>query len=78
MSARILTVYSREGCGLCEELLAELGPWAAAHRATIRVVDVDEDAVLARRYGLRVPVLEFDGEPIGFGRVDLSLLDRYT
>lgn len=74
----MVTVYSREGCGLCEELLEHLTPWTAARGATLRVVDVDEDPVLARRYGLRVPVLEVDGEPLGHGLVDLSVLARYT
>jgi Glutaredoxin-like domain (DUF836) len=73
-----VTVYSREGCGLCEELLEHLGPWAAAREAVLEVIDVDEDPVLARRYGLRVPVLEVDGEPLGHGRIDLTVLARYV
>ena len=53
--------YSRHDCCLCDEALAEV------HRARQRVpfelevVDVDEDADLAARYGEEVPVIEIDG-----------------
>lgn len=57
-----LVLYVREGCHLCEQFLVELsvdlGP--AVERLTVR--DVDHDADLAVRFGLRVPVLELDGD----------------
>lgn len=42
-------------------MLAHLG-------AVARLVDVDAATVLRDRYGLRVPVLELDGQPIAEGR----------
>lgn len=60
---RIL-LYTRRGCHLCEEaedLLAALGVSAAR-------IDVDEEPAAAARYGLRVPVLEVDGEAVLEGR----------
>lgn len=36
--------------------------------AVARLVDVDDAPVLRDRYGLRVPVLELDGQPIAEGR----------
>ena len=30
-----LTLYTRDGCHLCEELLAELAPWAAARGVSV-------------------------------------------
>jgi glutaredoxin len=59
-------LYTRRGCRLCEEaedLLVAVG------RAP-RLVDVDADAGLAARYGLRVPVLEIDGAVVMEGRFD--------
>jgi len=53
---RLITVYSRRGCHLCEDLLAELESWLRG-RARIRVVDVDGDEALREAYGLRVPVV---------------------
>ncbi|HEY8521240.1 MAG TPA: glutaredoxin family protein [Gammaproteobacteria bacterium] len=51
-----LVLYSRPGCHLCEEMLAELEPLVRG-RAEVRIVDVSGDPELERRYGLRIPVL---------------------
>jgi len=73
---KALTVYSREECPLCEELLAELQPWAAQRGVPLSVVDVDSDPVLARRYGLKVPLVDLSGETVCFGHLDLVTLER--
>lgn len=71
-----LTLYTRDGCHLCEELLAELAPWAAARGVSVELLDVDADAVARRRYGHRIPVLLVDGEPAAYGRLDWDALER--
>jgi hypothetical protein len=71
-----ITVWSREGCGLCDELLDELLPWAASRGYEVRVLDVDEDATMQRRYGHRVPVVTLDGDPVCHGHLDLPELER--
>ena len=71
-----LTLYSREGCHLCEQLLEELAPWVAARGATVELLDVDADPVARRRYGHRIPVLLVDGEPAAYGRLDWDALKR--
>ena len=65
-------VYTRAGCGLCvaaERLVArELRrPSLRLRRGlspSLEVVDVDSDEELARRYGVRVPVVTVDGVEI--------------
>lgn len=69
-----LEVLSREGCALCEEMVAELSVWAAGEGLSLRVTDIDRDPVLERRYGLKVPVLFLDGERVCHGRVDWTTL----
>jgi len=60
-----LVVVSREGCGLCEEMLLELARLERAQAIpAVTVVDVDTDAELVRRFGLKVPVLLLDGRVI--------------
>ena len=60
-----LVVLSREGCGLCEEMLLALAELERSQSIpTVTVVDVDSDPELARRYGLKVPVLLLDGSAI--------------
>ncbi len=71
-----LTLYSRDGCHLCEDLLAELTPWAAARGARIETRDVDADPGTRRRYGHRIPVLLVDDEPAAYGRLDWDALER--
>jgi hypothetical protein len=57
-----LTLLSRAYCHLCDEMQAAVGPVAAAHGATLTVIDVDADPALEAHFGERVPVL-FLGEP---------------
>jgi len=60
-----LVVISREGCGLCEDMLHALAELERAQSIQpVSVVDVDSDPELARRFGIQVPVLLFDGSVI--------------
>ena len=52
-----LTVYSRNNCHLCEEMIAGLRELQARFRFELRIVDADGDPELTRRYGASVPVL---------------------
>ena len=72
MASRRFLLYSRHGCGLCEEMLSALAALPAASGAGIDVVDVDGDAAARARYGHKVPVLLFDGELVCHGRLDLE------
>ena len=57
-----VVLYSRPGCHLCdgarEVLLAE----RAGSSFDLVEVDVAGDDELERRYGIRIPVVEIDGE----------------
>jgi glutaredoxin len=73
-----LTLYSKPGCHLCEDLrtlLDELRPeWAFE----LTEVDITQDESLFARYRYEIPVLLKDGREIARGRVSdrelLSLL----
>lgn len=74
MTAPRVTIYSREGCHLCQEaeqivaaICAELGErWER--------VDIDTDPELRRRFTNEVPVTFVDGRQHDFWRVDPSRL----
>jgi predicted thioredoxin/glutaredoxin len=67
----------REGCELCDEMLAELQALGRSHPLPpIDVVDVDSDPDLQRRYGLNVPVLLLDGTVVCRHRLDVEELQR--
>jgi len=63
-------LYSRPGCGLCEEMRADLDRLAAARGYPLDVIDVDAEAGTRARYGHKIPVLLFAGELVCHGRLD--------
>lgn len=65
-----LVLYVREGCHLCEQFLVELSVDLGPEIERLLRLDVDRDADLAVRYGLRVPVLELDGVVVCEGFYD--------
>jgi Glutaredoxin-like domain (DUF836) len=69
-------LYSRPGCGLCEELQVELSQVRAAEGYPIEVVDVDRDEAARVRYGHKIPVLLFGGELVCHGRLDREELAK--
>lgn len=69
-------LYSRAGCGLCEELLAELAAVPAATGVPVDVIDVDTDAAARVRFGHKIPVLYFAGDLVCRGHLDLDELHK--
>lgn len=72
---RELTLYTREGCHLCEEAwetLQEHQRWLPP----ISVIDIDSDSSLVERFGKCVPVLVVDGKVRFRGAVNPTLLRR--
>jgi hypothetical protein len=56
-----LTLLSRPGCHLCDEIRREVDALLADRPHEWTVVDVDSDVDLARRYGDSIPVLFVNG-----------------
>lgn len=56
-----LTLLSRPGCGLCEEMRREVEALLAGRPHEWEIVDVDSDTELARRYGDSIPILFVNG-----------------
>ena len=54
---RILTLYSRFGCHLCESMERALAERLGRLGFTVRTVDIDGDPQLRSRFGDKVPVL---------------------
>lgn len=63
MSAQ-LTVYVRPACHLCDQALSTLERITTGMEVALRVVDIEEDAVLHARYLERIPVIALDGEEL--------------
>jgi glutaredoxin len=56
-----VTVYSRPGCHLCDEMRAVVDLVARRVPCTIDVIDISNDPQLEARYGVEVPVLVVNG-----------------
>ena len=69
-----VTLYTRVGCHLCEEAERVLQRERAATPFRLDLVDVDRDPELARRYGVRVPVVAVDGVELFEYEVPVDLL----
>lgn len=69
-----VTLYTRVGCHLCEVAEEVLRAEQATTPFALELVDVDRDVELARRYGVRVPVVAVDGEEIFEYEVPVDLL----
>ena len=71
-----LTLYVRDGCHLCEQFLVELSLDLGPRFEDLEVLEVDRDADLAARYGLRVPVFAVDGAVACEGAYDAGQVRR--
>ena len=70
-------LLGREDCGLCEEMLEALDALSQELALpAIERADVDADPEWQRRYGLKIPVLLWDGEPIATTRLDPEEIRR--
>lgn len=76
MNGKILTIYGRVGCHLCEEMEQALGALQAEWGFSVEVVDVDSDPRLEERYGHLVPVLSAGDEEICHYFLDTDALVR--
>jgi glutaredoxin len=67
-----VVVYSRPGCHLCEEAIAQIvALHEEGYRFELREVDIESHDLLLRRHLERIPVVEVDGI-----EVSELLLDR--
>lgn len=74
--SRRLVLYHRNGCHLCEQMLAELQGLYGEGLA-ITLVDVDSNADLHARYGQQVPVLMGGGRILSSGRLDGASVEAF-
>lgn len=73
-----LTIYSRPGCHLCDDMKALITRVARDPQvhATVADVDISLDPALEERHGLEIPVLMVNGRKVAKYRVSEEELRR--
>ena len=69
-----LTVFIRNGCHLCEDLLLQLQDLKQRHPFDFETLDVDSDPHLVKQYGHLVPVVMMGDEQICHYYLDQAAL----
>jgi hypothetical protein len=69
VDARVL-MYSRPGCGLCDEAREVILAQRARTPFVYEEVDISGNDLLELEYGIRIPVVLVDGEELFEVRID--------
>ena len=73
---RDVTLYTRPGCHLCDEVRSAIAPLLREFGAVLREVNIDGDPVLKERYGWDIPVVFIGPKKAAKHRVDLKQFRR--
>jgi hypothetical protein len=72
-------VYYREGCHLCEQMVASLYQEQERHRARmtfdIDIIDIDDDPELVKKYSVDVPVVLYQNKVIFYHFFDAQAFE---
>ena len=71
-----LTIYSRPGCHLCDEMKAVVARVARSVPLSLEEIDISADPALDERYGVEIPVLFVNGRKAAKYRVAEAELRR--
>ena len=72
----VVTIYSRPGCHLCDDMMAVVARAARSVPLTLEVIDISTDPALEARYGPEIPVLTIGGKKAAKYRVTEDDLRR--
>jgi glutaredoxin len=76
---RLLTVYAKDGCHLCDDAIAGLRAIQPELGFQLAVFDITADEAIHRAYFERIPVITLDGEELFDYFLDEALLrDRLS
>jgi glutaredoxin len=72
-----VTIYSRPGCHLCDEMKVVVKRVGATIPLAIEEIDISADPELERLYGIEIPVLFVAGKKVAKYRVGEQELRRF-
>ena len=77
MSANELTLYSRHGCHLCEDMENLLPAYLEEAGFSLNILYIDNNPGLEQQYGTLVPVLKAGEKEICHYFLDVKALQQY-
>ena len=77
MSDINLTLYSRVGCHLCEDMEKLLPAYLEDTDLSVNIIYIDDSSYLEREYGTLVPVLKAGNREICHYFLDVKALQQY-
>ena len=72
----VVTLYTREGCHLCDEAKVAMVPAITQHNAELREIDIDDDAELRAMYNDSVPVIFIGADFFARYRVEAAKFEK--
>lgn len=72
----VVIYRKKEGCGCGGEALQALDVLKKQYGFSLRIVELESDAALMKRYMAAAPVIEVDGHVVGTGPTNLVLLRK--
>jgi glutaredoxin len=73
----LITIYSKPGCHLCDEMKAVVQRACANDTSIVlEEIDISTDPELMRRYEIEIPVLMVDGKKAAKYRITETEIDR--
>jgi glutaredoxin len=77
MSANQLTLYSRRGCHLCEDMENLLPTYLEEAGLSLNTLYIDNNPILEQQFGSLVPVLKAGEKEICHYFLDVKALQQY-
>ena len=68
--AKVVTIYSRRGCHLCEVAVSKAQELQSEFAFELTEIFIDGNPDLVDAYGEQVPVIHIDGKPHDFFRIN--------
>jgi len=76
MPAIQLTIYSRPGCHLCDEMKQVVAAVGDRFDLAVTEINIDTDPELEKKYGWEIPVLLIEGVKVAKYRISEADLTR--
>lgn len=71
-----IRLYTKTNCPLCDKAKAVLTELLADYLFTLEEIDIYKDDELLEKYQLMIPVVELDGEVIGYGAIEKEAVKK--